>query len=70
MLDKAECLTFIEALQGIIGESRKNNYDPDKFDEYFEEFDEDKNGYIQKNEMAVFLKQVFSYTAPLESDAD
>ena len=37
----------------------KNNYDPSKFEELFIQFDLDKNGFIEKKEMAEFLKHIF-----------
>ena len=35
------------------------NYKESQFDYLFDQFDEDKNGFIEKSEMAVFIKQVF-----------
>lgn len=43
----------------IINTDRKNNYDESSFDQMFDNFDEDKNGYLSKAEMAQFLKQAF-----------
>ena len=40
-LDKDECQGFIEAIQELMEAERKQNYDPDEFDDYFERFDED-----------------------------
>ena len=41
---------------------RAQNYDEDDFDELFQKFDQDKNGFIEKGEMAVFIKKVFRRT--------
>ena len=38
---------------------RAQNYNQNNFDQLFEKFDEDKNGFIEKNEMVNFIKQTF-----------
>jgi len=56
ILSKDECKDFIEELSTYTAAERANNYDQSKFDHIFEKFDEDKNGYIEKAEMAVLIK--------------
>ena len=50
---------FIEKVTQSIEGGRASNYDKDKFDEMFERFDEDHNGYLSKVEMAQFIKVLF-----------
>lgn len=59
ILSKEECKDFVEELKTYTVAERGNNYDESKFDEMFDEFDEDQNGYIEKAEMAVLIKRVF-----------
>ena len=44
----------------MIDESRAKNYDESKFEELFNKYDEDGNGYIKKSEMVVLLKKAFA----------
>lgn len=46
----------------LIDQDRRNNYDPSKFESMFDEFDEDKNGFMSKSEMAQFIKIAFKST--------
>jgi len=56
MLDRKECRAFINELRKHLSEERASNYNEAQFDSLFERFDEDKNGFIEKSEMAVFIK--------------
>ena len=47
-------------LKNQIKPERAVNYNESQFDELFNKFDEDKNGFIDKTEMAVFIKKIFS----------
>lgn len=43
-------------------EERKENYKPENFEKIFKEFDSDKNGYLEKAELATLIKRVFKKT--------
>jgi polyhydroxyalkanoate synthesis regulator phasin len=58
-LDKKEAKTFVDEISQCIEKERAKNYDPTKFDALFAKFDENKDQYLSKSEMAVFIKKVF-----------
>ena len=51
-LDKDEAKKFMGAVVLVIQEERAENYDADKFNQMFDQFDEDQNGYLSKGEMS------------------
>lgn len=59
MLDKEECFKYLSIIKQNCSEERAKNYVEKDFEMLFERFDEDKNGFIEKSEMAIFLKKVF-----------
>ena len=59
MLDRGEAKTFLGDLVQIISSERAQNYKEENFEALFTKFDEDKNGFLEKAEMAVFIKKVF-----------
>ena len=59
MLDKTEARNFIEELQKIVNSEMSGNYKPENFDKLFTQYDDDKNGYLEKKEMCVFIKKNF-----------
>jgi len=62
MLDKAECKNFLTELKKITIESRAANYKEENFEKLFDKFDDDKNGFMEKSELSVLIKQVFKQT--------
>lgn len=58
-LAKDECKVFIQKLVSVIDFNRAQNYNPDNFEAIFEGFDEDKNSFLSKVEMAMLIKKVF-----------
>lgn len=53
MLDKDEAKNFIGDIKKLLIDQKKaKNYDPSKFDQNFDKFDEDKNGFLSKAEMS------------------
>ena len=56
ILSKDECKDFLEELQTYTTQQRAMNYQPARFDQIFKAFDSDKNGYVEKAEMAVLIK--------------
>lgn len=58
-LDKDEAKPYIEHVAKIIEAERAKNYQQDKFDELFDLFDEDQNGFLSKAEMATLIKKTF-----------
>lgn len=65
ILDRKECKDFINELARHIGADRSKNYNRVNFDYYFNKFDENGNGYIEKSEMAGFIMSVFSAGQPM-----
>ena len=63
MLDKKELQEFLKEISKHVTLDRSYNYKEANFDKIFEEFDDDKNGFIQKSEMANFLKKIFKKPA-------
>jgi Ca2+-binding EF-hand superfamily protein len=59
MLDKEECKNFLNELKKITNEDRAANYKEENFEKLFEKFDDDKNGFMEKSELSVLIKQVF-----------
>lgn len=62
VLDKAECRNFMSELKKIVKSERAENYDEANFDKLFDQFDENKDGFMEKKEMAVFIKKTFKKT--------
>ena len=58
-LNKAEAKNFIDKLVQGLDYERAKNYNPENFEKVFEEFDEDKNDWLSKGEMATLIKKVF-----------
>ena len=57
-----EAKQFVDEVSALIHPSRAQQYnksDKSKFAELFDDFDEDKNGFLSKQEMSVFIKKVF-----------
>ena len=50
----------MERVVYVIEQDRRKNYDKNKFNQYFEQFDEDSNGFLSKGEMSQFIKLVFA----------
>jgi len=55
-LDREEAKKFLNALSGIMEPERAANYTDSAFERVFTKFDEDKNGFLEKSEMAVLIK--------------
>jgi len=53
-------LIFLRTLKNYISAERVANYDEDKFESIFQEFDTDGNGMIEKSELAILIKRVFA----------
>lgn len=60
LLDKAEAIKFIAEIKENVADDRSGNYSEDKFETVFTKFDENKDGYLEKAEMAVLIKKVFA----------
>jgi Ca2+-binding EF-hand superfamily protein len=59
-LDKEEAFNFVKILSDCIDDlSRVQNFSWYSFAAIFDKFDEDNNGFLEKAEMAVLIKQVF-----------
>ena len=58
-LNKTEAKKFIDKLVQGLDYERAKNYNPENFEKVFEEFDEDKNDWLSKGEMATLIKKVF-----------
>jgi Ca2+-binding EF-hand superfamily protein len=59
-LDESEAYEFVKELSKCIFDAERGaNLTVPVFRNTFEEFDEDKNGYLTKAEMAVLIKKVF-----------
>ena len=58
-MDKDEAENFVKEVSKTIDQERAKNFDIDEFPQLFETFDEDKNGFLSKAEMAQFIKVVF-----------
>ena len=43
----------------MMTEERAKNYDESKFEQIFDKYDEDKNGFIEKSEMTTLIKMTF-----------
>jgi hypothetical protein len=46
-----------------ISADRAGNYNPDKFEQLFTEFDENSDNFLTKAEMSAFIKKVFKKEA-------
>ena len=59
-LEKQEAQDFLEQIQtNLILPDRSTNFKKSNFSELFNNFDEDKNGHLDKGEMATLIKKVF-----------
>ena len=58
-LNKQETKDFVEKTLGYLDESKVAEFTGDKFDENFAKWDTDRNGVIQKSEMAEFVLKCF-----------
>jgi Ca2+-binding EF-hand superfamily protein len=58
-MDKKEAKAFLSEVKKIVVPERAENYKEEDFDKLFKKFDDDKDGFMDKTEMSVFLKQVF-----------
>ena len=59
---------------GCIEPERSRQYDPAKFDQIFDKFDENNDQFLSKSEMSVLIKKVFKNdnkkkSAPTSSSA-
>ena len=74
LLDKAEAKNYLAKLKEIVSAERAANYSEDNFERVFNVFDEDKNGFLTKSEMAVLIKKLFAkpkiLIAKMEKPAD
>ena len=61
-LTKDQTKQFMAQVVTLIDQDRMNNYDPSKFESMFDEFDDDKNGFMSKSEIAQFIKIAFKST--------
>lgn len=59
VLDKAECKVFMSELKKIVKPDRASNYDEANFEKLFKKFDDNGDGFMEKKEIAVFIKKVF-----------
>ena len=59
ILDKEETKKFLAEAKKCMSPERAANYDEASFDKLFNQFDEHKHCFIQKVDMAMFIKQVF-----------
>ena len=58
-LNKKEALEFLEEVSKCIDKERAENYDQIKIENEFLKFDDNKDGFLSKSEMAVFIKKTF-----------
>ena len=58
-LDKTEARNFMEKLGQNVKPEDKGTLTMDNFDKQFNLYDEDKNGFLEKAEMCVFIKKMF-----------
>ena len=61
MLDREEAKSFMDDVFKFLP-SEYYSQKQYNFDETFDKYDEDKNGFLEKYEMAVFLKKVLALT--------
>ena len=59
-LDKVEAKKFMEELGKIVKPEEKGTYNMANFETQFDKYDEDKNGVLEKGEMCVFIKKMFT----------
>ena len=60
ILDKEKTRIFLKQVHKTIkNQGMRKTYDDSKFDELFDRFDVDMNGFIEKKEMAEFLKYIY-----------
>lgn len=60
MLDREECIRYLRDVKIYTSYERAANYDERDFQKLYTLYDEDKNDFLEKHEMAVFLKKVFA----------
>lgn len=60
MLDRDECIKYLRDVKKYTSIERAANYNERDFHKLFVLYDEDKNDFLEKHEMAVFLKKVFA----------
>lgn len=60
LLDRGEAKNFLNKLKEIVSKERAGNYSEENFEKVFTQFDEDKNGFLTKSEMAVLIKKIFA----------
>ena len=58
-LDYMQTQIFLDEVAGCIDEKRASNYDKANFKVMFEKFDENKDKFLSKGEMAQFIKFAF-----------
>ena len=52
----------MDDVASIIDKDRAVNYEREKFEQLYESFDEDDNGFLTKPEMATLIKRTFKKT--------
>jgi Ca2+-binding EF-hand superfamily protein len=68
-LEESEALDFLERVSKIITEDLSSLYNQDNVQELFKQFDEDKNGFLDKGEMAALIKNTFNEPSVTEEHA-
>jgi len=59
VMSKEEVRMFFATISKYICEERGQFYDQNNFDSLFTEIDEDENGFLTRNEVAIFIKKAF-----------
>ena len=59
-LGKQQIKNFVDTLVLFADEQTTVNYDPNNFDNLFEQCDQSQDGFLRKSEIALFLKKGFS----------
>ena len=50
---------FLATISKYVSEERGQFYNQNNFDSIFSEIDEDENGFLSRNEVAIFIKKAF-----------